>query len=253
MRNKKIAFCISGQWRNNEKVMDRYLKFISKYNLDVYISIWNETGFYEKNKTVNVDLNNIKLCYKPKKIEIIQFKNEYFDKIGKTIYPETLKKLNKNQSSLPMYYLIHRCNELVKKYEIENDINYDFIIRSRPDLFIPSIKLFLNTKNNIYLSHKIRETYYSDQFAYGSYEAMNYYCDVFNRLTNYWDKENLINIQDSKNVPVGEKLMRIHLKNSNYSTREIFAPINIIRNNKSSNFLFNWLKYLYKKFKRFLF
>lgn len=80
---------------------------------------------------------------------------------------------------LPMFYKMHACNRLCTEYAHEKQTDYDLVIRLRPDLNIHS-PIPLNPfpkKNELHFSRIIlKENAISDQMAWGSPEAMDFYC-----------------------------------------------------------------------------
>jgi hypothetical protein len=109
--NLKIALCISGRidnikycyntWHNN---------FLKYYNVDIFMHI-NDCSYDDK--------QFIESIIKPKKI---------------TYEDPNLNKENWYLNMNIMLYRLYYCNNLKNQYAINNNINYDVVIRMRPDI-----------------------------------------------------------------------------------------------------------------------
>ena len=115
---------------------------------------------------------------------------------------------------LCMYYSIFMANELRKKFEQDNGISFDLVIRYRTDLVLedpllkdmPTEQSFLVIpKSTINLTcdgpfEDSDEAHICDYIAYGTPDKMNVYCATF--LT--WISQPM--------TPIGESCLAIHLK-----------------------------------------
>lgn len=179
----KICFIYSGLSRtliDSIKLLNDKFKHI-KYDIYIHTEI-NETDNNYLNKNFNIEqlysLKNVKcvlLDYKPDIPDI--FKTE--------------KEIN-------MYY---QWFKIYRIYSIINDKDtYDYIVRIRSDLFIlddiENIIIKLNLSRDIlYIPYgndiyDIRHINYcdsiNDQFAIGSIDVMNKYCNLFNYINEYY-------------------------------------------------------------------
>jgi len=86
-----------------------------------------------------------------------------------------------------------KCNELKKQYEVENNIKYDIVIRSRTDYFwfrsFNKNELIL-AKDNILIPEEwafksVNSFAKSDVFAFGNNFLMDQYSQLFNYIDDY--------------------------------------------------------------------
>lgn len=112
-------------------------------NPDIFIHTWSKTdhsnitwhnldGLNRGNSTSNEDIVFLNEIYKPKEIlvedQIVLDEERYFEMI-----------MTENKTPLSMiknvFYTKWRVNELRKEYQRKNNIEYDFVIQSRLDLY----------------------------------------------------------------------------------------------------------------------
>jgi hypothetical protein len=79
---------------------------------------------------------------------------------------------------------VKKCNDLKGKYEEENNIKYDTVIKSRTDLiFRNPLKIydFDMTEEDVFLNqHQAHpKISFQDQFAFGNFKAMDVYCNMY--------------------------------------------------------------------------
>lgn len=204
---KKIALCISGYLRTFEKCYPSIKKNILDGNdVDIFIHTYNKKGnssgwrhAIDLTEKINIDfLENIPNV---KAIEIenwdnIRYKFERFRNQQPSI-------TNINVIAT-IFYKIYKCNELRKKYEIENNIKYDLVIRMRGDQVFekkivfdfPEDKILINSYpwgDEDYIHHFVgddcnqpgsrNETeWINDRFAVGNSENIDYLCDLYNHF-----------------------------------------------------------------------
>jgi hypothetical protein len=172
--NYKFCVLLSGGLRNFEYTIPWINKFlIDPINADVFFYGWANKDGVEKNKETISKIHNLK------NYQINDFNDNFFDFIKDEHY---IKERIKCQS-----YNILQVNNLSKDYEIKNNIQYDFIIRARPDVFFFSTfndNDILEIKENNKLG--IPKQYYSlwspnttDTFAMGNREVMDLYCNKY--------------------------------------------------------------------------
>lgn len=213
----KVALCLSGHVRTYLKCKQSLFDcIIHKYNPDIFIHTWNDIGYGLNGRPKNFINNetkkiiNINFVYGDSSLEFIRncgivnedmfqdlkckkIKIEDYSKVEKYILNISKKIYNKNSYDYPPNFIsaqrkIYLCNELVKKYEKENNFKYDIIIKSRFDIKYDLINI-KNEINNIYIP--IAESYgiFSDIFAYGDNELMNKYQRFFIHLNEYNKKK----------------------------------------------------------------
>jgi hypothetical protein len=211
----KIAICLSGQPRNFNVSFDSLKEFyFPKYDCDVFIHTWKDKQYnsqfsdkvVENKSNLHGDYINL---FNPKKIMIED--QILFD-------PQGVKDPTwgcKLDSVMSMFYSIQICNSLRRRYEVENNFKYDFVLRIRTDVrlirHIPveeivsnNIALFDWTQNGTY-----NERGYSDVFAIGNSDVMTVYSEAFNSIPHYLYGDSTWVFPDSKLR--NEYLLRRHI------------------------------------------
>jgi hypothetical protein len=157
----KIAVCMSGQLRLGNLAFPNIRRFFGELfsSVDFFIHTW-DTNLYRNvmafhNITVRPpirvykrDLKTYKSLYQPKKFlvgnqkDFIRPLKEKYNIVGDLAYS---------------YYSFYKAMELKNQYQKENNIEYDVVVKLRPDLLFPSdrtfqkdLTQFINNKDNIY-------------------------------------------------------------------------------------------------------
>ena len=196
MKNK-VAICIAGEMRYWEITKNIF----NSLDADIFISTWdtndrqdNYPYKFHGNENVNDEIvdgldNLIEAEFLPKEIE------------------------NKFTFNIPKYwYLIHRCNILKNKQEVKENIKYDCVLITRPDVLYDE-----NLLED--LSHKLdelcvysSEINYSEDFyglgtmdvsAYGTSSTM----DIFSSLYKHTFMSDDFNM-----IPMGHSLIPYYAK-----------------------------------------
>lgn len=169
--NKRIAICISGQFRKYREIFKNHIDSILGINGDIFICADDNLS--------NVEKEEIENFYKPK---ICKWDGEKVEKIKN--YPVNL---------IYMLKRIYLCDKLRQKYEEENKFKYDVVVRLRPDLilksYIPenvinnlkseSLYIPVMYKNDIWWSRVFGPT---DMFILGDGKSMKVFSECFLHL-----------------------------------------------------------------------
>jgi uridine kinase len=185
----KCALLISGYMRSFDLNYEKLKKNLFNNNdIDIYIHI---------TKDAEVKYNN---------------KNNTFEYIHKLLNPKVMLvtgnfMINKENASinniLNQNYKFYLLNEERKKIEAAENIKYDIIIKSRPDINLQTLidltitpdKLYIPCDSKIDIS-KLRsedDKYICDVFAYGDSTIMNTYFDFYNSLNKLIIEHGIIN------------------------------------------------------------
>jgi hypothetical protein len=124
----KIAVCISGQPRTWFTAKDNILSYfnLKGHEVDFFIHTWDKNTLRESSNTtwertyVDVDKDEfieIEKHFKPKLIEVEEYKNENFLSIWSSLFYSFMKSV-----------------WLKRKYELENDFEYDIVVKTRFDV-----------------------------------------------------------------------------------------------------------------------
>lgn len=216
-----IAICISGQNRK-DKINYNFLDNFKKYgNVDVFLHMWsNEINhdILEKFKPKRylfesqIDFrSNAYLFIRPLlkhfklKDNIKYFNTDFVDwewkiteqkKISNRIlFGKNPKKSTFSHNDIlenifafgnttySMFYSINYCNELKNFYERQNNVNYDLVIRIRPDIIFESdIDVSKLIDDCVYTTNWPRHI--NDTFAIANKKNMDAYCCTYLHLKN---------------------------------------------------------------------
>ncbi|WP_294612025.1 hypothetical protein [uncultured Gilliamella sp.] len=150
--SKRIAIQLFGHLRTFEYTFESFNKYLLKenilddYQIDIFIHTWNELDHATINyrnldgkaltdkSLTNEELSLVNKLYQPKKIVVesqLDCQDEVLiEKIGR--FPRAKKGCLNNS------YTIYIVNKLRNEYELENNIHYDWVIVTRPDIFFKS-------------------------------------------------------------------------------------------------------------------
>ena len=150
--SKRIAIQLFGHLRTFEYTFESFNKYLLKenilddYQIDIFIHTWNELDHATINyrnldgkaltdkSLTNEELSLVNKLYQPKKIVVesqLDCQDEVLiEKIGR--FPRAKKGCLNNS------YTIYMVNKLRNEYELENNIHYDWVIVTRPDIFFKS-------------------------------------------------------------------------------------------------------------------
>ena len=242
----KIALCLSGQPRAVDIGFYKLNQSILQHNdVDVFIHTW----FDPENLSINsvipgresqcIDpqaINNLFNYYQPKKIMVEnpkkwEKKYHFPDKVfthALTWALEVSSGLDSAKEYIcntanSMFYSIMMSNLIKNQYSIENNINYDLVIRNRID-FSPHIVLKFDEmftdgfQDDVLIYHDLYQPddMIADWFAMGRPNIMNVYSDVYNHI------EKLIN--QSNNIDgywCNELLLKHHIQNNKIKVEKV--------------------------------
>ena len=132
----KIAVCMSGQLRQWDVAKENQKWFweTSGVEIDYFIHTWDYSGDregvsqpYVMRDVSQEDFDKVGDWYKPKKHIFDNRKQDFF-------------YANDHWSSL--FYSLAQSIMLKREYEIENDFEYDLVIKTRPDVVFDPIYFF---------------------------------------------------------------------------------------------------------------
>jgi hypothetical protein len=201
----RVALLFCGQMRtfDHPKVLEFNNTLIEKFNCDVFVSTWQNRGvsmwtvntqdfnLYEEQKDEKISEIDVKLIKNVRDYQILNY-DEYLEKY---CLDEIRQGLLSNIWSLgsvtshPQAYTMHVAALMKKKYEEENNIKYDVVIKSRPDFFQVHNdieKYFEQLENTCYnintgLSYCPNRVY--DIFLLSNSSTMDILCDVYNNYS----------------------------------------------------------------------
>jgi len=231
--NYKISVLLSGGLRNYEYTSSWINKFlVEPLNADVFIHGWaNQNGVSDNIEKIN-KFSNVKM-YRVNDLNDPEFDHlKHGDDLVTRIYGQ--------------FFNIKMCNDLRKRYELENNIKYDIIIRARPDVFFFSemsdddLK-YLYNNNSIGIPceyFKLWSGKTTDVFAVGNRDMMDYYCDAYETVL------------ESNFIPnEAESVVNNHLNNRRVNVYDIIPnfiidyPYDLVTENMNKSPNINGLPY----------
>lgn len=226
----KIALLLTGFARQYNKSFLSIKKYLlDKYDVDIYISSWDKiekkynphslrknpeqqqlkylsANFIHKiyaNNLVKCKLHNYEEYYQNRfsPIKFIDRKNDVFKNNQKAIdlgsfWVERLRD---------QWYIVQQGWNL-----IENKQQYDIFFRIRFDIYLLTFRI--QDFNLVVTYPEFEDLALSDYLAYGNYESMNKYCNMFDHIENMYIKHNV-------NIAISESMLEFYLKhycNINY-------------------------------------
>ena len=175
---KKIALCISGQPRS----VDLAFPYVKKNILDgndvtVFTFSWG---------------NQFNNPYNPVKSEVMEQIVPDLSKYTRFPPPQPNWKVKDPKlSTWSQLYAIAECNKLKCMYEKENNMTFDWVIRTRFDFAINTYIPFEVLDNSKLYIPNCRMTpdrdFGNDQFAFSSSENMDNYSRCFHHIDDFYD------------------------------------------------------------------
>lgn len=193
----KVAILLPGHTRSYNDIRDTIFANLitplqnAGHTCHIFTSTWRDVGFREIGwANITVDLSKIEADSTSFETEEPR-RNEFIDKYRKydkwRQYPH-LSGPETCGDAVAMWYKVWRCYNLMLEHMSRENINYDVIIKSRPDLvlyqpFDPNLLTTMD-KDTIYMAEwhgKYEEVTHRlmDQFGYGSSQSMSVYCSVY--------------------------------------------------------------------------
>src|SRR5438105_12107866 len=153
----KIALCLSGHMRSYKQCLENYKENIfSKFDVDVFIHTWDRNPNYDLFQDKIIDTQEIINLYKQAGASNVFIFIETADSLdniedmSKNKIMEYWKTDNKicHINLIYQYYKIYKVHKMKREYELENNIIYDIVIRSRPDIIFNN-KVDINVNDYI--------------------------------------------------------------------------------------------------------
>jgi hypothetical protein len=181
---KTVAICISGQFRSFDKclpsIFNNLILTNSNYELKFFTSFAKEDGrpinipteFYNVSTIIKIEEDSVLPDLQYQKL-----KYQYKDFI-----------LNSENDPNLIFYQLKQLKSvfnLVKEYEQNNNMTFDYVMRLRPDLELKNIFNWGLSDDSIQIPLFDSFGGYNDRFAVGRRNLMNLY---MNRL-DYWMSE----------------------------------------------------------------
>ena len=193
MEKKNIAFCISGSLRSLEYCYKNFIEMIynknkEDFNIKLFYYIPDDIN-KSKIELIN-HLNPVVVIKKDITLPNLNLKGWY----GR---PTHVKRDNVSQGGIDGYlqqlYGIEKSYELMTKYENDNNIKFDIILRIRSDVvFKTPLDINIYEMNKIYVPKFHYWDGINDRFALGPSNLMSVYMKMYTNIYDLANKTNLV-------------------------------------------------------------
>ena len=222
---KTVDVCNIGQYRSFDKCLHSIFSNLiltnSKYELKFFTSFAKE-----ENKPINIPTEFFKISSVIKIEEDSVLPDLTYQK-SKYKYQDF--QLDSENDSKLIYYQLKQFQSvfnMVKEYEKDNNMTFDYVMRLRPELEFNSIFNWDLFEDSIITPSEDHFRGCNDRFAVGPRNLMEIY---MNRL-NYWMSEN----DDINFTTQNEVNLKHHLDNHNILVNKIPIDLQYIRYNDFS-------------------
>ena len=133
-RKKRIAIQFFGHLRT---FRETYQSFYDKvflpnqargYKIDIFMHVWDEGDYRTHDPISNEDIDFVKKNYNPKRLLIE----------SQVALTDNERKISTNPDTHTYFknytYTIYKANQLRVEYEKDHNLEYDFVITTRPDI-----------------------------------------------------------------------------------------------------------------------
>lgn len=163
-----IAILFSGRIFGYEKTIESYKEHIYKENTHIFIAhnAYNPEDLSIFNSSKNIHVTS-ELYVMPESPPI-RYSNPGTDPNGYYL------------SS--MWYNRNLAYKMMKEFSLKNNIKFDIVISARLDALIKSPLITPVEENTIYIPNNEDHGGLNDQFAYGTMDIMEVYCNLYNNV-----------------------------------------------------------------------
>ena len=223
---KKVAICISGQYRSFNLCLPSIFNNLILTNTEYELKFF--TSFAKENdKLINIPSEFYNISSMIKIEEDCILPNLSYQKLK---YKKEGFILNDERDPILIFRQLKQFQSvfnLVKEYEKDNNMMFDYVLRLRPDLEFKTIFRWELNDESIQVPSEDNFGGYNDRFAIGPRNLMDVY---MNRL-DYWMSEN----GDETFTTHNETNLKDHLTNNNIPITKIPIDLDYIRYNNYSN------------------
>jgi hypothetical protein len=230
MPKTKVAICLSGQPRTWRKVVDTWSNIArpeTNVQVDYFMHMWDENSYHsklgdEKKKVSEEEIQELIARIQPKKYVV-----------------ETARDFTGLDTSRPehsayqsQFYSIMRSARLKKDYEIEQNILYDVVIKSRFDNFIgannfnPFVRLKERTMYGMHFRYDDEKNKFriGDIFFYADSLTFDIICEFYYDMVKY-PSEWFVNTPP-------EFAFHWYVKNNNITIQQVWPEVKLMRPSK---------------------
>ncbi len=245
----RIALLMSGHARTYDRTHWGWYDYLmSEFDTDVYMSLWDTTGprhmapdgrDFQSGVEESALLNYSDICeiWQPTAIEVHPYalRHQTFldramqwyevrDRLG-------LRTIDRPLANFSMYYQWNNCFTLMEETSKRIGVEYDMVIRSRPDILLSGPippEAFLDPKY-VYVptAGGWGGDEISDYMTIGTVDQIRKYCDLYNQLDDIF--EWAVQDGDFTKALYPHRLFHFHIINSGMQYKQIDIPCEIVR------------------------
>lgn len=225
----KVALLLTGYLRTFDQNVEQLynsLPFISE--LDIYCSTWNTNEPKYRQFEQIGDIKEALLRAYPNLKDFNISNQEYYNEKKKPIKlldrDNDIFKTNKRAAEHGSFWVERLRDQwyLVKEgFKLIPD-NYDIVIKTRFDLVLHHFNLV--NRNGITIPFNNHHEGYTDHLAYGSYDDMMMYCNLYDHVNHMYRAHNV-------DISYAEKMLKFYL--------EEYSKINVTLDRDNINYTLN--------------
>jgi hypothetical protein len=201
----KMAICIAGHQRlSNKSAAERLMYEVSKWDFetDIFVAAWDAMDVSSEQSADALLLQKI---YNPRRLNLEKFgmihenhKFKYHFIRKHKEFEAMWYKNRQGDDSYSMFYIIKKCNEIKRIYELENNFRYDIVVRIRPDLSplnfceIPKETMQPNTIWFPVNGFNVNGFNMTDNVFFGDSETMDRVCNCYDFMDMYLLREKCV-------------------------------------------------------------
>ena len=198
----KVAMFFVGRVTAYQHVLPKLLEIKKKYNPVIFCSLNGEAAQMKDNTSFLTDMGITEGQYNIKENQYPEWGDDCWNK--RVINP---------RSMMSMFYHMNNVFKLVEEYQRKNSVKFDCILYYRADMdSTDTLTLTIPDKNTIYLSEHDGLGGYNDRMAYGDYDSMRVYCDLYSSIQSlFCDDKSLANPESILKKYLTQKGMKVNL------------------------------------------
>ena len=172
IKPQKVAMFFVGRVTAYKNVLPKLLEIKNNYNPVIFCSLNGEAGLMNDNKSFISDLGIPEGQYNIEETQFPEWTDNCYK--GRAINPRAM---------VSMFFHMTKVFKIIEEYQNKNSVQFDCILYYRADIdSTDKLILTIPEKNAIYLSGADGYGGYNDRMAYGDYESMRIYCDLYSSL-----------------------------------------------------------------------
>jgi hypothetical protein len=244
----KIALCMSGHARTYVRTFEFWRdNLLLHHDVDVFFHLWDTVGPREMGGGLDgksgversslIDVEHITSLWQPKKIAVEQYMyfHSVFESRSRKWYHTRnglgLRTIDRPLANMSMYYKWRACNDMKNQYMIANNVSYDMVIRSRPDIALrsPLPEECFTDQSYTYTPRNGSWGYdeISDYMVIGTNKQLDHWCKIYDQIDEKY--ENALHDGDFTKALYPHKLFYYHFVEHDQPFKQLDIHCDIIR------------------------